>query len=51
MKKIYVALLVTNLILASSFAQKGKNFIGVGADLSLPAVFSVTILEEALVLT
>jgi hypothetical protein len=37
MKKIYVALLVTNLIAATSFAQKGKNFIGAGADLSLPA--------------
>ena len=37
MKKIYVALLVTNLMAAASFAQKGKNFIGVGADLSLPA--------------
>src|SRR5215470_6480378 len=36
MRKIYVALLVTNLITAVSFAQKGKNFIGVGADLSLP---------------
>jgi hypothetical protein len=37
MKKIYVALLVTILIAVTSFAQKGKNFIGVGADLSLPA--------------
>jgi hypothetical protein len=36
MKKIYVALLVTNLITVISLAQKGKNYIGVGADLSLP---------------
>src|SRR4030095_504646 len=37
MKKIYVALLVANLIAAASFAQKGKNFLGAGADMSLPA--------------
>ena len=37
MKKMCVVLLVTNLIAAASFAQKGKNFIGAGADLSLPA--------------
>jgi hypothetical protein len=37
MKKIYVALLTTNLIAVACFAQKGINFLGVGADLSLPA--------------
>jgi hypothetical protein len=37
MKKICVVLLVSNLIAMTSFAQKSKNFIGVGADLSLPA--------------
>jgi hypothetical protein len=37
MKKICVALVVANLIAAAGFAQKGKNFIGAGADLSLPA--------------
>ena len=36
MKKIYVVLLATILISASSFAQKGNNQIGVGADVSMP---------------
>jgi len=31
-----VALLASNLIVVACFAQKGKNFIGGGADLSLP---------------
>ena len=36
MKRIYMVLLATILISASSFAQKGKNQIGVGADVSMP---------------
>ncbi len=36
MRKIYTVMLATILISASSFAQKGKSYIGVGGDLSLP---------------
>ena len=36
MKKVYVVLLATILIYASSSAQKGNNQIGVGGDLSIP---------------
>jgi Outer membrane protein beta-barrel domain len=36
MKKIYMAFLAAILFYASTFAQKGNNRIGVGADLSLP---------------
>jgi hypothetical protein len=36
MKKIYMALLVTNLIAVACVAQKGRNYIGGGAELSLP---------------
>ena len=36
MKKIYMVLLAAILLNASSFAQKGKNQLGFGADLSLP---------------
>ena len=37
MRKMYMVLLATILISAGSFGQKGKSFIGAGADLSLPA--------------
>jgi len=36
MRKIYMALLATILISASSYGQKGNNRIGVGADLGIP---------------
>ena len=36
MRKIYMVLLATILITAGSFAQKGKNYLGVGGDISLP---------------
>ena len=36
MRKNYLVLLATILISASSFAQKGTSYIGVGGDLSLP---------------
>jgi hypothetical protein len=36
MRKNYVFLLAAILISAGSFAQKGKSYLGVGADLSLP---------------
>ena len=36
MKKIYMVLLATILIYASSLAQKGNNRIGIGADISIP---------------
>lgn len=36
MKKIYVVVLATILFSASSFAQKGNNQVGAGADLSFP---------------
>jgi hypothetical protein len=36
MKKVYLAILGVALFSATGFAQKGKNEIGVGADLSLP---------------
>ena len=35
MKKMYVVLLVT-IISADAMAQKGKNYLGVGADISIP---------------
>ena len=36
MRKMYMVLLATILISASSFGQKGTSYIGVGGDLSLP---------------
>ena len=36
MRKMYMVLLATILITAGSFAQKGKSYLGVGGDLSLP---------------
>ena len=36
MRKMYMVLLATILITVSSFGQKGKNYLGVGGDLSLP---------------
>jgi len=36
MRKMYMVLLATILISVSSFGQKGKNYLGVGGDLSLP---------------
>jgi len=36
MRKNYVVLLATILITASSIAQKGKSYLGVGGDISLP---------------
>ena len=36
MRKMYMVLLATILISVSSFGQKGKNYLGVGGDISLP---------------
>src|SRR5262245_11190285 len=36
MRKNYVVLLATILLAAGGFAQKGKNYLGGGLDLSLP---------------
>lgn len=36
MRKMYMVLLATILMTAGSFAQKGKNYLGGGLDVSLP---------------
>ena len=47
MKKIYMVLLAAILFNVSSFAQKGKNQLGFGADLSLPTSVAASVKHYA----